>query len=199
MTEPRPVVFLSAGMVFAAQEPTLVSTILGSCVAVCLWDPGTRIGGINHYLLPQGPPGQHALRYGNQAIARLVRDMERLGAAPARLEAKLFGGAAVLPVGIGREHRTVGDANVAVARAELANRGIAVVAHRTGGHNGLSLRMLTETGEVWVRAIVGGVGGAGGRDRQKNTSSTAASGVPPVPPSRRTANCPWTARSASIV
>ncbi|HXQ76848.1 MAG TPA: chemotaxis protein CheD, partial [Gemmatimonadaceae bacterium] len=66
-------VYLYPGQVFTASQPLLVSTILGSCIAVCLWDEKTRIAGINHYLLPSGPVRTQAdLRYGNLAIERLI-------------------------------------------------------------------------------------------------------------------------------
>ncbi|MBV8547532.1 MAG: chemotaxis protein CheD, partial [Acidobacteria bacterium] len=69
-------VYLYPGQVVTASQPLLVSTILGSCIAVCLWDDTARIAGINHYLLPSDPlRWQSDLRYGNVAIDRLIAEI----------------------------------------------------------------------------------------------------------------------------
>src|SRR6266852_2866912 len=105
--------YLSAGHLYAASEPSHVTTILGSCVAVCLWDPRTRAGGLNHFMLPQdvgvncGTP-----RYAAFAIRTLIEEMVALGAPPSRLQAKLFGGACVL-ASFAASGRDLGAKNVA--------------------------------------------------------------------------------------
>ena len=137
--------FLSPGEVFCAEEPTLVTTVLGSCVTVTLWDKERRIGGLNHFVLPRG--GGSA-RYGDTAILELLEGMIDLGAHLRSLEAKMFGGAGVLPVsGPG----SVGASNVAFALGELSRRGIPVVGRRTGGERGRLLMFNTGTGDAFVR------------------------------------------------
>ena len=90
-------VYLYPGQIFTASQPLLVSTILGSCIAVCLWDDEARLAGINHYLLPSDPVrGQSDLRYGNIAIERLIDEMVSAGAKKLRLVAKLVGGASII-------------------------------------------------------------------------------------------------------
>lgn len=138
-------VFLSPGEVFGAAEPTLVTTVLGSCVAVTLWDKNRQVGGINHFVLPRG--GESA-RYGETAILALLENVIGLGAHLRSLEAKVFGGAAVLPTS---GEGSVGAANVAYALGELSRRGIPVVARRTGGERGRLLMFNTETGDAFVR------------------------------------------------
>src|SRR5215467_8180889 len=76
-----PTVYLFPGQLFASAEPSMVTTILGSCVAVCLWDRETFVGGINHYLLATNPMrGRADARYGNTAMARLLEDVLERGA-----------------------------------------------------------------------------------------------------------------------
>jgi chemotaxis protein CheD len=137
--------FLSPGEVFFTDQPTLVTTVLGSCVAVTLWDKERRIGGLNHFVLPRGGSSP---RYGDTAIEELLEGMIGLGAHLRSLEAKMFGGAGVLPVG---GQGSVGAANVAFALGELSRRGIPVVGRRTGGDRGRLLIFNTGTGDAFIR------------------------------------------------
>ncbi|AJE46893.1 chemotaxis protein CheD [Celeribacter indicus] len=78
----------------SGQEDAVISTLLGSCVATCLWDPVARIGGMNHFLLPEGPPsGTVVSSFGANAMELLINALARSGAARGRLRAKVFGGA----------------------------------------------------------------------------------------------------------
>ena len=128
--------YLHPGQVFWSTEPALVSTILGSCVAVCLWDPTLRIGGMNHYLLPHRVGnGDSSPRYGNEAVRQLIVELERCGSSTDALRAKVFGGANVLRApGRGSEH--LGAKNVEIARSLLAEAGIRVEAEDVGGKRG---------------------------------------------------------------
>ena len=156
MTTP---IFLAPGTICCAAEPSVVTTILGSCVAVCLFDRHRRIGGMNHFLLPRCGPSPPTARYGDVAFARLLAAMERLGSRPVDLRAKVFGGAAVLPFGARAD--TVGTQNVAVALEALLIHGIPVMARRTGGLRGLFLRFHTANGRVMVRELRDGNSRAG--------------------------------------
>src|SRR5690554_372550 len=92
--------FLYPSTLFASREPYVVKTILGSCVAICLWDPVTKIGGINHYMLPTWNGNDLASpKYGNIAIDKLLERMIFLGAKRENLKAKIFGGAELLESG----------------------------------------------------------------------------------------------------
>ena len=142
---------LQAGEVYCSTEAVEIRTILGSCVAVCLVDPHTRTGGMNHYVLPRGSPSQSGLRYGDFAIDDLVCRMLALGCRVRDLRAKVFGGAAVLP--FGSEQDTVGTRNVQVAVECLLRHSIPIVARRTGGGHGLLVRLHTATGHAMVRPI----------------------------------------------
>ena len=89
--EPR--YFLYPGQVFVTRDPITISTILGSCAAVCLWDRHKRAGGMNHYLLPEGlDEGPNRLRYGNVANQELLNQVLALGCEIRNMQAKIFGG-----------------------------------------------------------------------------------------------------------
>ncbi len=144
-------VFLDQGRLFYSRDPSIVRTVLGSCVAVCLIDRHGRAGGMNHYVLPVSNDGSASPRYGDAAIARLILAMNRLGCDCDDLQAKIFGGAAVLPYGSSED--TVGDRNVAIAEALLHSYGIPITARCTGGDAGMIVRLHTTTGDVIVRYL----------------------------------------------
>jgi chemotaxis protein CheD len=143
--------FLTQGNIHCSPGRSLVTTILGSCVAVCLWDRVLRQGGMNHYVLPTGPNDPPSARFGDAAIDGLHRAMLRLGCRTERMTAKLFGGAAVLP--FGAYGATVGSQNVQLALRRLQDYGIPVIARRTGGISGLWLRFDTGSGEILLRSL----------------------------------------------
>jgi chemotaxis protein CheD len=105
----------------------VVTTTLGSCVAVCLWDPTLRMGGMNHIMLPEGSPGdgEAAGRYGSFAMELLINALMRRGALRTRLQAKVFGGGAVVA---GMHSLNVGERNARFALDYLATERIAVLA-----------------------------------------------------------------------
>jgi chemotaxis protein CheD len=143
-------VFLVPGSMYCSSELSIVSTVLGSCVSLCLWDTLTRVGGMNHFVLPHGPAGEISLRYGDVAIDALWQAMERLGATRRRVRAKVFGGAAVLPFG---DDETVGEKNVRLVSEWIGTHGVPVMAAQTGGRRGLQIRFNTGTGAVAVRNL----------------------------------------------
>jgi len=144
-------VFLMPGFLYCAPVATRVTTILGSCVAVCLWDKVRRLGGMNHYLLPHQRPKASGPRFGDVAIAQLVDGMVQLGCRPASMYAKVFGGATVLPFDVAGT--PIGQRNIDVAVRELDELEIPIIAYQTGGYQGLWICLHTETGEVLARGI----------------------------------------------
>lgn len=115
--------------VSARPEDTL-STILGSCVAACIWDEGRGIGGMNHFLLAQaqGNSTERDNRYGVHAMEMLINGLLRAGARREALKAKLFGGAK-----IAANLRDIGASNAGFAREFLRVEGIPCVAESLGG------------------------------------------------------------------
>ncbi|MBZ4676706.1 MAG: chemotaxis protein CheD [Anaerophaga sp.] len=139
--------FLYPSTLFASKEPYVVKTILGSCVAICLWDPVTKIGGINHYMLPTWNGNDLASpKYGNIAIDKLLERMVHLGAKRENLQAKIFGGGELIESGA--NGTLIGERNIRVARLILEEKKIPVVASSTGGRKGRKILFFTDTGEV---------------------------------------------------
>lgn len=147
-----PEVHVQPGELFCAPAPHLVTTILGSCVSVCLWDRRLGFGGLNHFILPEVMGDeQPSCRYGAVAVPMLVDWMRDLGSRTTDLQAKIFGGANVLTTA--RPEATVGSRNIEAALS-LANRfGIPVVAKHLFGVRGVVIKQHTGTGEVWLRRI----------------------------------------------
>ena len=145
--------YLHPGKLFVAIQPTVVTTILGSCVAVCLWDADLGIGGINHYLLPTGLKASTSpLRYGNVAIEELLSRTVRAGARLRSMRAKLFGGACVLDAMRGRDNH-LGTKNIEMARKALSEAGIPVIASDVGGNRGRKLLFQPHTGTALVKLL----------------------------------------------
>ena len=143
-------VTLYLGDVHAAFEPTLVKTLLGSCVSVCLYDPLRRLGGMNHFLLPQSPGEDGAsTRFGVPAMENLIGALIDLGASPRRLVAKMFGGAHVLD--IEEPVTAVPQQNIEFARTVLASGGIPIIAEDVGGSIARHLHFHSHTGRVFVK------------------------------------------------
>lgn len=84
------------GEFFVHNEDVLIMTTLGSCIAACLWDRERRIGGLNHFMLPEGTGGTDGGRYGSFAMELLINEMIKRGANRLTMEAKVFGGGAVI-------------------------------------------------------------------------------------------------------
>jgi chemotaxis protein CheD len=150
---PRLVVYLLPGRVFISREPSIVRMVLGSCVAVCAWDPYAEVGGANHFLLPHTfTTGQPSPRFGNVAIQQLLDQLLASGASRRNLKAKLFGGSCVLQAFQGREEH-LGSQNVLAARAQLEGEGIPVVAEDVGGNSGRRVIFQTDDGSAWTRRL----------------------------------------------
>ncbi len=146
-------VFLHPGQLFVSADPAVVTTVLGSCVAVCLWDPATRVGGVNHYLLPHGAgDGTASPRFGSLAMPMLLERVLAQGGLRSRLEAKVFGGACVTG-GAPSPGRHLGDENVERAVSFLRDVRIPVAARATGGARGRKVIFHTADGSAWVKEL----------------------------------------------
>jgi len=145
-------VTIHIGEMYASREPVVVETVLGSCVAVCVYDPVSRIGGMNHILLPRQCQEDSALaRYGEHAMPMLIERVLKLGARRSHLQAKVFGAASVLTLDETRWN--VPRANERFVREFLAVHGIPLRGERLGGRDPLKVRMFTASGKALVRAL----------------------------------------------
>lgn len=141
--------FLFPGTIFADPREFQISTVLGSCVAVCLWDAITLRGGMNHYMLPLwNGEGLATPRYGSIAMDKLFSRMLAIGCRREHLVAKVFGGANVMTNGNGLY--MIGDRNVMLAFQMLEDLKIPVKASDVGGTVGRKIVMNTATGIVLV-------------------------------------------------
>src|SRR6185503_16712883 len=108
-------VYLHSGQIHVSDEPCSITTILGSCVAVCMWDAFEGVGGATHYLLPTRVSGHKAsARFGDCAIDQLLSVLLEMGAHRNNLQAKLFGGACIF-AGFRSLAEQLGTKNVQVA------------------------------------------------------------------------------------
>jgi len=148
--------FLFPGMTFVDAEECEITTVLGSCVAVCLWDQVHGGGGMNHFMLPLwNGEGLATPKYGNIAMERLLEYVLGIGARKEHLVAKVFGGANLLATSSAA--CPIGSRNIDLALNQLEEWRITVVASDLGGHVGRKVIMNTMTGVVLL-----------GRGKQQN-------------------------------
>ncbi|MBL4907127.1 MAG: hypothetical protein JKX94_06715 [Sneathiella sp.] len=126
----------------------MIVTILGSCVAACIRDPETGMGGMNHFMLPESSSGQWGavsanMRYGNFAMETLINKILKFGCPRERLEVKLFGGGNVIPGTI-----KVGDKNGQFALNYLEYEGLTPKTYDLGGTYARRIHYFPETGKV---------------------------------------------------
>ncbi len=156
MTRPRS---LRAGELRVQEAPArLIIHGLGSCVAVFVYDPGPRVGGLAHILLP-GPPAKttdHTGRYATTAVAAMVEESIRLGARRSALLAKVTGGSRMFSADPGLPRPTVGEKNIEAALRALAEARIAVVASDVGGEHGRTVLADLSDGTLTITTVRGG-------------------------------------------
>ena len=113
------------GEYFVFDEDILIMTTLGSCIATCLWDRQAKVGGMNHFMLPDNTGGGiDSGRYGSFAMELLINEMMKMGASRMTMEAKVFGGGAVIS---GMNTINVGERNTAFVMDYLKTERIPVV------------------------------------------------------------------------
>jgi chemotaxis protein CheD len=146
-------VYLHPGHLYVGRGDEGVTTILGSCIAVCLYDPVARVGGLNHFLLPDSSiETETSPRYARAAVERLVEEMLHEGARTARLEARIIGGARVLSA-FPDDKNHLGLRNAAAAQELLAARRIPVVSSDVGGDRGRKLVFVPRDGTHRVQLL----------------------------------------------
>ncbi|HON19156.1 MAG TPA: chemotaxis protein CheD [Salinivirgaceae bacterium] len=147
-----PTHYLYPAALFFSKEPHLINTILGSCVAVCLYDTTLKVGGMNHYMLPYwNGQGLASPKYGNIAIEKLVEQMVKSGCSRQNLIAKVFGGGEVIDAGTNMFN--IGKRNIEIAETMLRDMGIKIAASDTGGKLGRKVQFNTLTGAVMMKFI----------------------------------------------
>ena len=141
---------LMAGEYFVHDgDDILLTTTLGSCIATCLWDPETRVGGMNHFMLPGGDVSSG--RYGSYAMELLLIEMMKRGARRETLEAKVFGGGQMIQ---GVDSMNIGERNTAFAVDHLKTERIPIVARDVLGGCARKVCFLPATGKVMVKRLI---------------------------------------------
>ncbi len=150
----RYIVTVLPGAQYVSSDPEeIVVTVLGSCVAACIWDSQSKIGGLNHFMLPNDDAGlwsgaSLALRFGNHAMDALINDLLQLGAEKHRLNCKFFGGGNVVQ-GMGK----VGSKNALFAKEYAAVERLNVAKMDLGGERGRRIMFEPVTGRAWRKFL----------------------------------------------
>jgi chemotaxis protein CheD len=145
--------YLLPGQLHVSADPCQIRTILGSCVAICLWDSHQHIGGMNHFLLPASSEGHPATtRFADVATKTLLDKLRALGCRVPHLQAKIFGGSSMFQKR-DRIAASLGAQNIVSAIELMTNAGIPVVVQETGGTRGRKIMLNTDDGIVWCQRI----------------------------------------------
>lgn len=136
------------GEFYVTREPLLLTTVLGSCVSACMTDRAAGVGGMNHFMLPAGADGSG--RYGVFAMEILINELMKAGARRGALEAKVFGGGAVLRAATGSR---VGEQNVAFVERFLDQERIPIVSRDVLDVFPRRVAYFPATGKVMVKKL----------------------------------------------
>ncbi len=144
------------GEYYYTNRDMLIVTVLGSCVSACIRDRATGLGGMNHFMLPDGgadvgSPVSASARYGTYAMEVLINDLLKAGARRENLEAKVFGGGAVLK---GFTAINVGERNAAFVQTFLKNEKIRIVAEDLEDIYPRKVYFFPRTGKVLVKKLM---------------------------------------------
>jgi len=137
-------------------KPTILESLgIGSCIAICLFDPVFRIAGLAHILLGKSPKivTVNPFRFADRAIDVMLREIERMGSKRENIQAKIIGGASMFnyegsPFDAGKK-------NIIAVKEKLKKEKIKIVAEDLGGKEGKSIWMDTSDGKVVVSKIFG--------------------------------------------
>ena len=146
-------VTIHIGGLRVSREPLIIDTVLGSCIAACLYDPVSGVGGMNHFMLPEGfdPDNPASTRYGVHAMELLITEIMRLGGHRRRFQAKVFGGGHVLNI---RESLDgVPQRNIDFARRFLNTEQIPVMNEDVGGYQARRVLFHAHTGKVFLKRL----------------------------------------------
>ena len=150
----KKVKLIYAGDYYVSDQNEMIGTLLGSCVAVCLYDMSKKVGGMNHFMLPGKVTRieetiDRSAKYGITAINELIAEMLRTGAEKHHIVAKLFGGGAVLE--FENKQTVIPDNNIRIARVMLEMEDIPIVEEDTGGKFIRKVFLDVDTGKVYLK------------------------------------------------
>jgi len=139
--------FLKPGFIYVSTKPMIISTVVGSCIAVCVFDRQQKIGGMSHFQFPVIRNPEHATAcYGNVALFTLINLMINEGSKFEHLEAQILGGAYHPEV----SNENIGLENIKIAKKVLTKKKIRIVSEDVGGEKGRKIIFNTNTNELAV-------------------------------------------------
>ena len=148
---PRTTIHIGGG--HATPEPMVLDTVLGSCIAACIYDPDAGVGGMNHFMLPEGvdPNYPTTARYGVHAMELLISEVMKLGGQRRRFQAKVFGGGHVLRI---RETLDgVPQRNIEFVRRFMNTEQIPVVSEDLGGYRARRVLFHPHSGKAFLKRL----------------------------------------------
>lgn len=144
-----PHVYLKPGELYIGSDPTVVTTVLGSCVSIVFFNSRQRLGAICHALMPGGGSEEENCRYVDYSMRRMLHEYQKRKVAAFEIEVKLFGGAEMFfsssPNG------TVGQQNIQKALALIETKNLNLVASDVGGLSSRKLMFFVHSGEVLLK------------------------------------------------
>jgi chemotaxis protein CheD len=151
-----PEIYLHPGENHVADSPAIIKMILGSCAGVFLFDPALGIGGATHFMLPRHGDAPPSPRYGDIALPGLLGGILTLGSNPRNLQARVFGGAAMLQALEnlrGSRIGQIGRRNIEIAFEILERESVTVVEEDVFGNQGRKVSMVSNTGEITLEIV----------------------------------------------
>ncbi len=144
------------GEFFVSENDEIIGTLLGSCISVCLFDPGNGIAGMNHYMLPGKITNNdifsdNSARYGINAINELIVEMKKKGARMNDLIAKVFGGGHVLSI---ESSENIPIDNIRLARVMMEMEDVPIEEIDVGANCARKILMDVKTGKVYLKKII---------------------------------------------
>jgi chemotaxis protein CheD len=128
----------------------LITSALGSCVAITLYDEVQKLGGMLHYILPENPGGKKKEKYADTGIKLLLEKMLELKANKKDIVAKMVGGAVMFEEFMDDVDNSIGKRNVKKGKEILKNLGIKLLSHDTGGNYGRSVKFKLSNGDIYI-------------------------------------------------
>lgn len=149
-------VFLQPAEFYWGGAETRIKTLLGSCVAICIWHPKLKLGGMSHCLLPSRMSEEKKSdnlsgRYIDESMKLFQREIKKLGANPQEFIVKLFGGGDMFKDVFNSGGATVGQRNIEMARKMIDEYKMKLVAENVGGQGHRNIIFDLWSGDVWMR------------------------------------------------
>ncbi len=148
-------IFLQPGEIYWGDSDTRIKTLLGSCVALCIWHPTKKIGGMNHSLLParggSEPSGEKTARYIDESMEIFLEAIRNSGSKASEFHVKMFGGGDMFKNVWKKTGPSVGERNIEMAKELIAKHGFQLKAEHVGGEGHRNIIFDLWSGDVWLK------------------------------------------------